>query len=206
MSCDSFKMLLSAYVDGEVDKNERVTIESHLATCQNCSAELDKFTRLKAFFSHLEIKEPAIGFRRRLSTRLMTAQHTKPLWSRLEIWVPYHFLRPLTYAFLFLIIIGGSSLVFFKYRSPELPVKVVLEQSSDTKLALNNESKDVVSSRNLDSLQEKMETSWDHVEEIYAEDILFESTRVSSEGEDLLSFNFETDPFEDLLEGTDLGG
>jgi|GEM_PF-3433702 len=175
---DRFKMLLSAYVDGEVAPGERTEIESHLTTCQGCSTELSRLRRLKDLFSHLEVKEPAPGFRDRLQARLEAAQRGTPFWNRLKTWILEQFPRPLTYAFLLLALLIGNSFIFWGYQSlkgPEPTGQMQLSQAPS-------------------------------FEDLYAEDILFDPALSSSEGEDLLSFNMEVTPFEDLLEGFDIGG
>ena len=42
MRCHRARRLLSAYLDDEVDPRRRASLESHLAGCQACSAELAK--------------------------------------------------------------------------------------------------------------------------------------------------------------------
>jgi negative regulator of sigma E activity len=175
MNCDNFKILLSAYIDGEVDPKERVEVESHLMTCQSCSAELHELHRLKDLFRYLEVKEPALGFRSRLSAKLATAQQNLPFWYRIKAWTSEQLPRSLVYAFLWLILVIGGTSIFLKYQPMKPLVNTTQVQSSQ-------------------------------LEELYAEDILFEPLHHSNQGEELISFNLEATPFDDLFEEPDLGG
>ncbi len=175
MSCDDFKILLSAYVDGEVDPKERVEVESHLTACQSCSAELDQLYRLKELFRYLEVKEPALGFRGRLSAKLATARQDLPFWYRIKVWTSEQLPQSLVYAFLWLILIIGGTSIFLKYQPMKPFVNTAQVQSSQ-------------------------------LEELYAEDILFEPLHLSNQGEELISFNLEATPFDDLFEEPDSGG
>lgn len=59
MRCQRARRLLSAYLDGEVDPRRRARLESHLAGCATCSAEL---ARLRAQWDRLaeveQVPEP----------------------------------------------------------------------------------------------------------------------------------------------------
>jgi anti-sigma factor RsiW len=43
MRCIDFVRVVSAYVDGELDKAERARIERHLEGCEGCQAAIDQF-------------------------------------------------------------------------------------------------------------------------------------------------------------------
>ncbi len=45
--CSTVLARLGAYVDGELGQARRQRVESHLGSCQSCSAELDRLRRLR---------------------------------------------------------------------------------------------------------------------------------------------------------------
>jgi hypothetical protein len=45
-SCDAYEVLISGYLDGELDEASRRELESHIAGCSVCRRELDAMKRL----------------------------------------------------------------------------------------------------------------------------------------------------------------
>ncbi|WP_288193976.1 anti-sigma factor [uncultured Phyllobacterium sp.] len=45
--CSDWAVMLHGFIDGELDSMHALQFEEHLATCANCTAELEKFTELK---------------------------------------------------------------------------------------------------------------------------------------------------------------
>ena len=56
MDCREIRLNLVAYLDGEVDEDERARIEAHLASCPDCAAAL---VELRALPSGLHDAVPA---------------------------------------------------------------------------------------------------------------------------------------------------
>jgi len=46
--CPKYSVSLSAYFDGELDGEDQRAMEAHLASCPGCTADLEKFRRLRA--------------------------------------------------------------------------------------------------------------------------------------------------------------
>ena len=58
MTCDEYRLLMMEYLDGELDREALKTVEKHLATCRECSRELDSMKRLKAVTSKIQFTQP----------------------------------------------------------------------------------------------------------------------------------------------------
>jgi len=56
--CESFQLLMSGYLDGELTPEDRARLEQHLASCGGCRKEFDKMKRLVAAASELRLDEP----------------------------------------------------------------------------------------------------------------------------------------------------
>ena len=59
MACDEVRPLLSAYLDGELDREHRQLVEQHLSVCEICSAEYQKLEQLVEVTNEMRFKEPA---------------------------------------------------------------------------------------------------------------------------------------------------
>ena len=51
MNCEQIRPNLVAYLDGETTPQGRAEIETHLQTCPQCAAELDRLRALRAGLS-----------------------------------------------------------------------------------------------------------------------------------------------------------
>ena len=56
--CESFQLLMSGYLDGELTTEDRARLEKHLASCWGCRQEFDKMRRLVTAASELRVDEP----------------------------------------------------------------------------------------------------------------------------------------------------
>ena len=65
------QQLLGAYVMGALDSEERIELEAHLGTCQECQADLVEYQQVSDGLLHLAIPvAPSSGLRARLTARL----------------------------------------------------------------------------------------------------------------------------------------
>ena len=55
---EEYEILLTGYVDGELNEEDRRRVEEHLHGCSTCTAELAGFRRLNDLVSHIKIREP----------------------------------------------------------------------------------------------------------------------------------------------------
>ncbi|MFQ5867284.1 MAG: anti-sigma factor family protein [bacterium] len=70
MSCKKFKILIPAYVDQEITKDEEKKLLNHLKTCAGCTRELEYLKQIKGIFLLKEKKEPEKFFETRLFARI----------------------------------------------------------------------------------------------------------------------------------------
>ncbi len=61
---------ISAYIDGEVDEHLRAEIDSHLETCEICSAVLDSTRNVVVLMADERVFKLPAGFSERLHARI----------------------------------------------------------------------------------------------------------------------------------------
>lgn len=71
MNCDAVEKRLSAYVDGELGRQEVELVRSHLANCSSCHEEVVALADLRAALSTSFVPEPSFGFEERLVANVM---------------------------------------------------------------------------------------------------------------------------------------
>ncbi len=74
MTCDSYRILMTGYLDGELSENEILILKTHLQTCEECGAHLKRAEKLKTTFKHYTLfqntPEVSAGFAENISNRL----------------------------------------------------------------------------------------------------------------------------------------
>jgi len=58
MACDDYKDLMMGYLDEELTAEQKRRFEEHLATCKQCSTQLQEFRQLKAITDQVTLVEP----------------------------------------------------------------------------------------------------------------------------------------------------
>lgn len=58
MTCQDHKELMMAYLDHELDEEQRRAFEQHLASCPECAREMEEFTKLKQVTDRVTLVEP----------------------------------------------------------------------------------------------------------------------------------------------------
>jgi anti-sigma factor RsiW len=58
MSCETFKLTMMAYLDGELSDEQRALFEEHLETCETCQAELAAFQGLNKELATMTFADP----------------------------------------------------------------------------------------------------------------------------------------------------
>ncbi len=84
MSCKRYRILLSAYVDGEITPKEESALKEHLKVCPDCAKELEHLTRMRNIFRVVERKEPSEFFKSRVLGQISTSSR-KQLLRRYEM-------------------------------------------------------------------------------------------------------------------------
>lgn len=70
MNCSEVKERISAYYDGELPADSRTAVEAHLATCEDCARELEKFRQLSDLSKELTHPEAPAHIWRQLEEQL----------------------------------------------------------------------------------------------------------------------------------------
>ena len=58
MTCQNYKDLMMAYLDNELDDEQRRAFEQHLSSCSVCANELKEFQKLKQLTDNVTLIEP----------------------------------------------------------------------------------------------------------------------------------------------------
>jgi len=58
MSCDAYKDLMMAYMDGELSTEHKQRLQDHVAGCDACRDELAELTELKKIADEIRLVEP----------------------------------------------------------------------------------------------------------------------------------------------------
>ncbi|MCK4225790.1 zf-HC2 domain-containing protein [candidate division WOR-3 bacterium] len=72
MNCKKVEELLSSYIDGELERDDIIKVESHIKECSECKAKLEHYQSIKEMVKSIEIPSPSyrverniIGYARR---------------------------------------------------------------------------------------------------------------------------------------------
>ena len=58
MLCDEIAVLLSGYIDGELDNDERTQVEAHVAECSECRREVTELQQMAEVTDSMRFMEP----------------------------------------------------------------------------------------------------------------------------------------------------
>ncbi|MBN1483970.1 MAG: zf-HC2 domain-containing protein [Chloroflexia bacterium] len=83
MKHKEWRVLVSAYHDGELNEEEQAMVERHLAECAECAAALEDYRRLRESVQALPKGEPSRQLWLRVQEQLPTRrQQPRPRWQR----------------------------------------------------------------------------------------------------------------------------
>ena len=71
ISCSDVQENICAYIDNELDENERLSFEEHIKNCAECKKELDEMSRIVALCTSLPQRELPAGFDDELHEKLL---------------------------------------------------------------------------------------------------------------------------------------
>ena len=78
MSCDKIEPWISAYIDGELDAQQSLIVEAHLASCPACQAVADDFRRIGADLAEAGRVKPSMSLLHRVKQKLAEAAKEQP--------------------------------------------------------------------------------------------------------------------------------
>jgi hypothetical protein len=67
MSCESFKELISAYIDAELERADILKVEEHIRKCEKCNSLLSSYQSISSDICSIEIPKPSERVLRRIS-------------------------------------------------------------------------------------------------------------------------------------------
>ncbi len=79
MSCPK-SILISAYLDEELQASDRAALEAHLQGCAECGAALEDMRSLRAAFANAERHQAPYGFATRVMARAAELEKKKTPW------------------------------------------------------------------------------------------------------------------------------
>ncbi len=72
--------LISAYLDGELTREETRTLHDHLATCGQCAAELEATQRVRAAIRSLQVLDLPLGLVPEADTHVVALHKRRGVW------------------------------------------------------------------------------------------------------------------------------
>jgi len=131
MKCEHVQEKLSEYLDGLLDRDTSGLIQSHLASCPHCQAEIQALTEAKRAVAGLPVIEPPSGFSQRVMGRVREEADRRNLFRRLflpmRIKIPIHALA--------LILVGGIAVYLYQSHQPVQPVAMKSIPSAPEQIA-----------------------------------------------------------------------
>jgi len=137
MECADIQKKLSAYIDDAISPEERMLIDEHLTSCQECSVSLSDMRKTLEYIQKLEDIEPPPWLTQKVMARIRL--EAKPKRGILQkLFYPLHIKLPIEAAAVFLIAV--AALYIFKTIQPE--VKLTQMPSEEMKTQIPSQEKD----------------------------------------------------------------
>src|SRR5271166_2463550 len=88
MECGKVKSRISAYVDGSVSEDERREVRVHLSSCRTCSADSERYRRLRSVVRSLPplVPPPELAIRLRVIASRERARVQQAAAPRFDRW------------------------------------------------------------------------------------------------------------------------
>jgi predicted anti-sigma-YlaC factor YlaD len=127
MSCEKFRILLSAYLDQEISNSEQKELIEHLKTCPDCRRELEYLKKIKKIFLLKERKQPREFFESRLF-ELIRDKRKELIWQSYSL----VFRRTLVVILIFfLVIVGWINYKKLFHRTTEIISDILINEEID---------------------------------------------------------------------------
>jgi len=128
MSCKKFRILLSAYLDQEITRDEEKRLLEHLETCSACTRELEYLKQTKRIFLLKEKKEPQEFFETRLFARIRSKRKRLAWHAYLPV-----FKKSILAVLIFFLLIAGwvNYKKFFYPRPTEVISDLLIDTQSE---------------------------------------------------------------------------
>lgn len=129
MSCEKYRELISADLDGELNKEEREVLEKHLSDCAECRRLAEELKKMRVMAVSSEFENMPIELENKILTKTVHVQKKK---SIVDIFKGYYRIpRGLVWAgVLALLLLAGDA--FLKSLKPESVTPVVRIERLDS--------------------------------------------------------------------------
>jgi anti-sigma factor RsiW len=117
MNHEEIRLLLSAYVDEEVNEQERTVVEQHIAGCRDCRAQLEQMRAVKMAVHAAGDVELPFAFANEVARSIHHDDEVKISWADIEH-LAVRFVLGLS--FLVLLLLGVTS---YQQRTDVLPME-----------------------------------------------------------------------------------
>ncbi len=117
MQCNDIQEKLSAYIDGDISSEERMLIEEHLKSCQQCNETLAEMKKTTECVRDLGDIEPPAWLTQKIMTKIRSeAGKEKSIWQKL--FYPLHIKLPVEAAVA--VLLAVTTIYIFKTMQPEI--------------------------------------------------------------------------------------
>jgi len=154
MQCNDIQEKLSAYIDGDISSEERMLIDKHLKSCQQCNETLAEMKKTTEYVRNLGDIEPPAWLTQKIMTKIRSeAGKEKSIWQKL--FYPLHIKLPVEAAVA--VLLAVTTIYIFKTMQPEMklakaPVeemtsRMPLKETKSTDKDLMSRKNDIVSGK-----------------------------------------------------------
>jgi hypothetical protein len=154
MQCNDIQEKLSAYIDGDISSGERMLIDEHLKSCQQCKEALAEITKTTEYLRNLDDIEPPAWMTQKIMTKIRSETgREKSIWHKL--FYPLHIKLPVEAAVA--VLLAVTTIYIFKTMQPEMklakaPVEEMtpqmpLKETKSTDKDLMSRKVDIVSGK-----------------------------------------------------------
>jgi hypothetical protein len=148
MQCNDIQEKLSAYIDGDIASEERMLIDEHLKSCQQCNKTLTEMKKTTEYLRNLDDIEPPAWLTQKIMTKIRSeAGKEKSIWQKL--FYPLHIKLPLESAVA--VLLAVTTIYIFKTMQPEMKLAKAPVEEMTPRMPLKetkSAEKDLMSRKN----------------------------------------------------------
>ncbi len=142
MSCDKYREMISARLDGELQKDENMILDRHLQSCPGCSRFAEELGAINQLSISVEtIKMPTNIEQNLLNKTVRSSGRRKSLFSYLSGY--YRIPRGFAWAGMLLIFLSAANLVIryteFSSRKPRVQMEFINAQPAVQKIIISDD-------------------------------------------------------------------
>lgn len=133
MQCNDIQEKLSAYIDGDISSEERMLIDKHLKSCQQCNETLAEMKKTTEYVRNLGDIEPPAWLTQKIMTKIRSeAGKEKSIWQKL--FYPLHIKLPVEAAVA--VLLAVTTIYIFKTMQPEIKLAKAPVEEMTTRMLL----------------------------------------------------------------------